>query len=239
MELPTRMARGAAPDSAGPSDHAGPRCGLRRKGTSSRRSRRSMLGFGSVTCLRGDHRRRRCAPNWGGHRPQPRGGVRWASPVRANADFMGSAHQTPQLDGSFERMPGTARSPAASRTRPSAMAALAASACSGTMRPPRASSSAASRAPTRSPVGHVDLHSRGEQRGTAQVGVRRPLFGGDGHGMVECVSDGCRCQSNVALSQTHLGESGLRIPPGFAGGEEGLLRALEVTQLEIGCGPTR
>ena len=87
--------------------------------------------------------------------------------------------------------------------------------------------------------GHVDLHARGEQGSAAQVGVRRELFGGDGHGMVESGTNGRRRQSNVALSQAHSGQSGLWVPPGFAGGEERLLRALEVTQAGVGCGPTR
>ena len=60
--------------------------------------------------------------------------------------------------------------------------------------------------------------------------------------MVEGIPDRCRCQSNVALGQAHSGESGFWIPSGFAGGEEGLFRALEVTQLEsdvaqLGEGP--
>ena len=85
----------------------------------------------------------------------------------------------------------------------------------------------------------VDLHARGEQWSTAQVCVRRELFGGDGEGMVEGGSDGRRRQSDVALSQAHSGESRLWIPPGFAGGEEGLFRTLEVAQLESDAGPTR
>ena len=50
--------------------------------------------------------------------------------------------------------------------------------------------------------------------------------------MVERLADGCPCQRNVALSQSYLGESRLRIPPGLASFEECLLCSLEVTQLE-------
>src|SRR5215210_7926472 len=50
--------------------------------------------------------------------------------------------------------------------------------------------------------------------------------------MVECLANGCRCQSNVALSQSHQRESRLWIPPGLPSCEECLLRAWEVTQLE-------
>ena len=50
--------------------------------------------------------------------------------------------------------------------------------------------------------------------------------------MLERVSDGCRRQRHVALSQSHQGQARLRIPPRLAGLEERLLRTWKVAQLQ-------
>ena len=146
--------------------------------------------------------------------------------------LVGSPDETPQLDGGFERLPGPRRVTAGSRTRPSAIAALAASALLSNSCG-HAGEFVGRVAGTDEVSGSdLDLDPGGEQRSPAQVGVRRQLLGRDGQGMVERVADGCRRQRNVALSQSQQGESRLRIPPRFASREERLLRAVEITQLE-------
>ena len=80
--------------------------------------------------------------------------------------------------------------------------------------------------------GHVDVDASGEQRSPAQVGVRRPLLGRNDQRMVERVSDGCGRQRNVALSQSHQGQSRLRIPPRRPSRQERLFRTVEIAQLE-------
>ncbi len=93
----------------------------------------------------------------------------------------------------------------------------------------RESSSAAARAASRFPAA-ISISTCASRRGAR----RSSVFGGssfDGTfpGRLERVSDGRGRQRDVTLGQMHEGEAGLRVPPGLVRGEEGLLRALDVS----------
>ena len=76
---------------------------------------------------------------------------------------------------------------------------------------------------------NLDLDLRLEQRRPPQLGVGRQLLRGHVQGVLERVADGGGRRGHVALGETHQRETGLRIPPGAMSGQEGFLRAVDVS----------
>ena len=78
----------------------------------------------------------------------------------------------------------------------------------------------------------LDLDLRLEQRRALQVGVRWSLLGRHPQGALEGVSDRGRRGGRVSLGQTHQRETRLGIPPGAMSGQQGFLRAGDVSLVQ-------
>jgi hypothetical protein len=75
----------------------------------------------------------------------------------------------------------------------------------------------------------LDLDLRLEQRHPTKIRVRRQLLRWHLHRILESVPYGGGRQRHVPLGQTDQGQAGLRVPSGVASGEQGRLRALNVS----------
>jgi hypothetical protein len=78
----------------------------------------------------------------------------------------------------------------------------------------------------------LDLHLRLEQRGSLQIGVGRSFLRRHPQRTLECVPDRGSRDGRVSLGQAHERETRLGVPSGAMTGQQGVLRAREISLVQ-------